>query len=85
MDELILYMSHEIYFYYLTICLMMKLTVLGLACLTIVSSLYCASICAANTYVDCSTTGPSSCTLCDSTYFLGGGCLAGPAAGLAFI
>lgn len=63
----------------------MKLAVLGLACLTIVSGLYCASICAANTYVDCSSSGPASCTLCDSNYFLGGGCLAGPATNLAFI
>lgn len=56
----------------------MKRVLLGLACFAIASSLYCASICLANTYVDCNPAGPPSCTNCDTTYFSGGVCSAGP-------
>lgn len=49
------------------------------------NTLYCASKCASNTYVDCSVQGPTFCTLCDSNYYLGGVCLAGSAAGTTII
>jgi hypothetical protein len=70
---------------FIIVAINMKRLLLVLASLTFALSLYCASRCADNTYVDCSTSGPSYCTNCDPNYYLAGGCLSGSATGISII
>lgn len=63
----------------------MKKLLLLLGCLSVAYGIFCAAACASNSQANCSTTGPTSCTLCDPNYFSGGVCGTVMVNGLALI